>query len=179
VIAYVVLHSGAAQDPKELRNYLAAKLPDFMAPSAFVFVNRLPQTPNGKIDRRALPSPEIVLSTEADEFVAPRTPLEEILAGIWADLLGIEQVGVEHNFFELGGHSLLAAQLLTRLREVFRVELPLGIIFEQPTVSALAAFMIAHEAKPGLVEKTAVLLKRIDGMSEREVLESLQARHAG
>src|SRR6185369_12838262 len=101
VIAYVVLHPGAAQDPKELRNYLSAKLPDFMAPSVFVFLNRLPQTPNGKIDRRALPSPEIVLSTDADEFVAPRTPLEEILAGIWAELLGIEQVGVEHNFFEL------------------------------------------------------------------------------
>jgi acyl carrier protein len=179
IIAYVVLRNGAERDSRELRNYLAAKLPDFMMPSGFVFLDRLPQTPNGKIDRRALPMTEVEISVAVDDFVAARTPLEEVLAGIWAELLGVDRVGVEHNFFELGGHSLLAAQLMTRLREVFRVELPLGIMFEEPTVSALAAFMIAHEPKPGLMEKTALILKRIDSMSEGEVLGTLQARQAG
>jgi acyl carrier protein len=150
-----------------------------MVPSLFVFLDRLPQTPNGKIDRRALAGLDVVPSTDADRFVAPRTPLEEILAGIWAELLGVDRVGVEDNFFELGGHSLLAAQLMTRLREVFRIELPLGIVFEEPTVSALAAFMIAKEPHPGLMEKTAVILKSIDSMSEGEVLESLRAHPAG
>jgi len=179
VIAYVALRVDAARDPRELRNYLATKLPDFMVPSLFVFLDRLPQTPNGKTDRRALAGLDVVPSTDADRFVAPRTPLEEVLAGIWAELLGVDRVGVKDNFFELGGHSLLAAQLMTRLREVFRIELSLGTIFEEPTVSALAAFMIAKEPQPGLMEKTAVILKSIDSMSEGEVLESLHARPAG
>jgi natural product biosynthesis luciferase-like monooxygenase protein len=179
VIAYVALRVDAARDPRELRNYLATKLPDFMVPSLFVFLDRLPQTPNGKTDRRALAGLDVVPSTDADRFVAPRTPLEEVLAGIWAELLGVDRVGVKDNFFELGGHSLLAAQLMTRLREVFRIELSLGTIFEEPTVSALAAFMIAKEPQPGLMEKTAVILKSIDSMSEGEVLESLHARPTG
>ncbi|PYV13978.1 MAG: non-ribosomal peptide synthetase, partial [Acidobacteria bacterium] len=140
-----------------------------MVPSVFMFLDRLPQTPNGKIDRRALPAPEGVPAGGAHQFVAPRTPVEEILAEIWGELLGVDRVGAEDNFFELGGHSLLATQLITRLREVFRMELPLGILFEAPTVSGLAAFMIARQAKPGVIEKTALILQRIDRMSEREV----------
>jgi acyl carrier protein len=125
-----------------------------------------------------LPIPEGLPAGNADQFVAPRTPVEEILADLWAELLGVDQVGVEDNFFELGGHSLLATQLITRLRAVFRIELPLGIIFEAPTVSGLATFMIAHESKPGLMEKTALILKQIDGMSETEVSAKLQGGRA-
>ena len=109
--------------------------------------------------------------------MAPRTPVEEVLGEIWAELLGVAQVGAEDNFFELGGHSLLATQMITRLREVFRMELPLGILFEAPTVCGLAAYMMAHEPRPGLVEKTALILRRIDGMSEGEVSEKLRAAH--
>ena len=116
---------------------------------------------------------------DGDQFVAPRTPVEEILADLWAELLGVDRVGAEDNFFELGGHSLLATQLMTRLRAVFQIELPLGVIFEASTVSGLAAYMIAHESKPGLIEKTAVILKRIDDMSESEVGATLQAGRAG
>ena len=142
VVAYVVLRPGASRESRELRNYLAEKLPDFMIPSAFVFLDRLPQTPNGKIDRRALPAPDKTQANDKDQFVAPRTPVEEILCEIWAELLPVNRVGVEDNFFELGGHSLLATQLITRLREVFRIELPLGIVFEAPTVTGLGALLI-------------------------------------
>src|SRR5439155_14483685 len=130
-------------------------------------------TPNDKIDRRALPAPGNMPAGDAEQFVAPRTPLEEILAEIWADLLGLKRVGAEDNFFELGGHSLLATQMISRLREIFRIELPLGVLFEAPTVSGLATFMIAHELRPGLMEKTALILKSIDSMSETEVKQKL------
>jgi acyl carrier protein len=148
-----------------------------MAPSTFVFLDRLPQTPNGKIDRRALPAPDGAQAGDADRFVAPRTPVEEILAEIWAELLGVNRVGAEDNFFELGGHSLVATQLITRLREIFHVELPLGIIFDAPTISGLAAFMIKHEPKAGLMEKIALILKQIASMSEAEARGQLQTRH--
>jgi len=98
------------------------------------------------------------------------------LAGIWGELLGVESVGAQDNFFALGGHSLLAAQLIARLREVFGVELPLGIMFEGPTIAELAAFMIQHEPKPGVMEKTALTLKSIEDLSESEIEARLHTR---
>jgi acyl carrier protein len=100
----------------------------------------------------------------ADRFAAPRNPVEQTVAGIWAELLGIERIGVEDNFFELGGHSLMATQLITRLRQIFQIDLPLAIIFKTPTVSAVAQFMRDHEATPGLTEKMALIVKRIAEM---------------
>ena len=164
LVAYIVMMPGASSGPKELRNYLATRLPDYMMPSLFVFLERLPHTPNGKIDRRNLPPPEGTLMAAADRFAAPRNPVEQIVAEVWAELLGIERVGVEDNFFELGGHSLMATQLITRLRQIFQIDLPLAIIFKTPTVSAVAQFMTDHEAKPGLTEKTALIFKRISEM---------------
>ncbi|HEX6289174.1 MAG TPA: amino acid adenylation domain-containing protein, partial [Herpetosiphonaceae bacterium] len=121
----------------DFRAYLKDRLPDYMVPSAFVFLDTLPKTPNGKIDRRALPAPE--LAAELDEcFVAPRNPIEDLLASVWADVLGVERVGTRDNFFELGGHSLLATQIASRVREAFQVELPLHTLFELPTVAELA-----------------------------------------
>ncbi|HEX7241408.1 MAG TPA: amino acid adenylation domain-containing protein, partial [Longimicrobiaceae bacterium] len=130
LVAYVV---GAAPDPAALR----ARVPEHMVPSSFVVLESLPVTPNGKVDRAALPTPDPA-GARRGAYVAPRTPAEERMAGIWAEVLGLEQVGVEDNFFELGGHSLLATQVISRVREAFRTELPLRGLFEAPTVAELS-----------------------------------------
>jgi acyl carrier protein len=101
-----------------------------------VLLDELPLTPNGKVDRKSLPEAEVGAATET--YVMPRTPTEELLCGIWAEVLLVERVGAEDNFFELGGHSLLATQLISRVRDVFGVEVELRRLFEQPTVAALA-----------------------------------------
>ncbi|HYH80726.1 MAG TPA: condensation domain-containing protein, partial [Longimicrobium sp.] len=132
LVAYVVGGVGA----DELREHLRRSLPEYMMPAAFVLLEALPLTPNGKLDRKALPAPEY--AADADRYAAPRTPTEEVLAGIWAEVLRLERVGVEESFFELGGHSLLATRVVSRIRDVFAIELPLRALFEGPTVAELA-----------------------------------------
>jgi amino acid adenylation domain-containing protein/non-ribosomal peptide synthase protein (TIGR01720 family) len=136
LVAYVVSAEGTSSTPAELRAFLKDKLPDHMIPSAFVRLESMPLTPNGKVDRRALPAPEF---GEEREYVAPRGPVEESIAGTFADLLGAPRVGAHDGFFELGGHSLLATQAIARIRAAFGVELPLRALFEAPTPAALAA----------------------------------------
>ncbi|RMH16882.1 MAG: amino acid adenylation domain-containing protein [Acidobacteria bacterium] len=121
--------------PAELAARLADRLPDYMVPAAFVVLERLPLNPNGKVDRKALPAP--AWSREEGRR-APRTPTEEVIAGIWAEVLGLSSVDAESSFFELGGHSLLATRIASRLRRAFGVELPLGTLLEEPTVASLA-----------------------------------------
>ncbi|MFY9622653.1 MAG: amino acid adenylation domain-containing protein [Pyrinomonadaceae bacterium] len=122
----------------DLRNHLAQTLPSYMVPSAFVMMKSLPMTSNGKVDRRALPAPEHTRPELDGGFAAPRTIVEEIMAGIWMQVLEIERVGINDNFFDLGGHSLLATQIISLIRETFQIELPLRALFEKPTVAALA-----------------------------------------
>ncbi|HKH46438.1 MAG TPA: amino acid adenylation domain-containing protein, partial [Thermoanaerobaculia bacterium] len=124
-----------------LRTALRERLPDYMVPAAFVILEALPLTPNGKVDRKALLSQKAAPEQPGSEegFLAPRTPVEEILAGIWAGLLGVERVGADSDFFELGGHSLLATRVTSRLREAFGVEMPLHDLFEAPRLADLAA----------------------------------------
>ncbi|MET0398828.1 MAG: condensation domain-containing protein, partial [Longimicrobiaceae bacterium] len=136
LVAYVV-PAGGEVAAAGLRAHLRAHLPEYMVPSALVTLAELPLTSSGKLDRRALPAPES--GDAAGEYLAPRTPDEEILAGIYADVLRVERVGVEDGFFELGGHSLLATRVVSRVRQAFGVELPLRALFEAPTVGALAA----------------------------------------
>ena len=137
LVAYVVLAEGQkmAKISEELGAFLKRKLPDYMVPSAFVVLEKLPLTANGKIDRRALPAPE----RQAEGYRAARTPQEEILCGIYAELLSLERVGIDENFFSLGGHSLLAMQLVSRVRSTLGVELSVRAIFEAPTVAELSA----------------------------------------
>jgi amino acid adenylation domain-containing protein len=140
LVAYVVLDQAAeAVSSNELREYLKQRLPEYMAPSAFVTLAEMPLTPNGKVDRKALPAPKWVSDQGELGYVAPRTPVEEVLSGIWKQVLRVERVGVHENFFELGGHSLLATQVISRIREAFRVELPLRVMFESQSIASLAA----------------------------------------
>ncbi|CAD5916872.1 Surfactin synthase subunit 1 [Planktothrix agardhii] len=143
LVAYVVPQAEGISNPQEqsllavteLRQFLKAQLPEYMVPSAFVILESLPLTSNGKVDRRALPAPDF---QSEEQYVAPRNPIEEILASIWVKVLKVEQVGIHDNFFELGGHSLLATQLISRIRKSFKVEMPLRELFVAPTVAALA-----------------------------------------
>ena len=138
LVAYVVGDSERTPTISELYRFLRDKLPEYMVPSSFVMLKALPLMPNGKVDRRVLPAPDQARPELGGAFVAPSTPVEAKLASIWAQVLGIEKVGVTDNFFELGGHSLLATRLFSRLRQVFQIELPLHLLFEAPTVAGLA-----------------------------------------
>ncbi|MEG4215636.1 amino acid adenylation domain-containing protein [Microcoleus sp. Pol14C6] len=140
LIAYLVLNSalsiGNSALIKNLRSFLREQLPDYMVPASFVCLESMPLTPNGKVDFKALPAPETNRS-EAD-FIAPQTLEEQVLAEVWAEVLGLKQVGINDNFFELGGHSLLATQLIAKVRDRFQVELSLRCLFQSPTVASLA-----------------------------------------
>lgn len=137
LVAYVVCGHEPARI-SGLRDFLVKKLPDYMIPSAFVFLDALPLTPSGKLDRKALPAPDDSRPDLDNRFVAPRTPAERSIAKIWAEVLKLEKVGIHDNFFYLGGHSLLATQVISRLRDAFRIHLPLRSLFESPTVAGLA-----------------------------------------
>ncbi|HKP83852.1 MAG TPA: amino acid adenylation domain-containing protein, partial [Pyrinomonadaceae bacterium] len=124
----------------ELRRYLREQLPEYMMPSTVVMLDKLPLTPHGKVDRKALPAPESTSGTSSEQSdVLPRTPHEELVANVWESVLKVKAIGRDDNFFELGGHSLLATQVMSRMREVFQIDLPLRTLFEEPTVAAFAA----------------------------------------
>ncbi|MGA7731927.1 MAG: amino acid adenylation domain-containing protein, partial [Chloroflexia bacterium] len=151
LVAYVILDKNRPPTASELHEFLKQRLPDHMIPSAFVSLDAFPLTPNGKVDHRVLPSPNILRLGVGTEYVAPSTPVEEIIVGVWIQLLQVTQVGLHDDFFELGGHSLLATQLMSRMRTIFAIELPLRLLFEEPTVAALArAIEAARSAQPRL-----------------------------
>jgi nonribosomal peptide synthetase DhbF len=160
LVGYVA-RAGQKIDPSTLRSFLAATLPDYMVPQAIVALERLPQTPNGKLDRRALPEPEFApLHTRR----SPRTPQEEILCGLFADALGVERVGIDDNFFELGGHSLLAIRLISRIRSSLDVEISIRSLFEAPTVEALVKRLV--RGRPALSDFEVVLPIRPAGTKQ-------------
>ncbi|HEX3560510.1 MAG TPA: amino acid adenylation domain-containing protein [Pyrinomonadaceae bacterium] len=174
--AYVVTAQGRAPSGGELRAFLKERLPEHMLPSAYVFLDRLLLTPHGKVDRRALPQPEGDTRELDAPFVAPRNAVEEVLCEIFAEVLGVERVGVNDNFFELGGHSLLATQIASRVRKAFQPDLPLRRVFEAPTVGALAEILVAGEPSPGQLERTAETLRRIESLSADDLEELLRRK---
>jgi amino acid adenylation domain-containing protein len=173
LVAYIVSQEDSGLTVTALRSYLKEKLPEYMVPSAFVMLDELPLTPNGKVERRALPLPDQARPELEQVFVAPRTALESVLAKTCGELLGLERVGINDSFFELGGHSLLATQLVSRLCELFQMELPLRAVFETPTISGLAQRMLQEEPQPGEFEKIADLLQQLDEISDEEAQEML------
>ncbi|MBV9057931.1 MAG: amino acid adenylation domain-containing protein, partial [Pseudonocardiales bacterium] len=140
LVAYLARANGAVPAPDELRALVASALPEYMVPAAFVVLDRLPVSANGKLDRRALPAPEVSV-TGHDGYVAPRTAAERALAGIWASVLGVERVGVEDDFLGLGGDSILSFRALSLIREVFGFELPSRALFDTRTIAELAALL--------------------------------------
>ncbi|HEV2678966.1 MAG TPA: amino acid adenylation domain-containing protein, partial [Rhodanobacter sp.] len=144
LVAYVV---AASLDVNALRTQLAQRLPDYMLPAAFVALEALPLNPNGKLDRKALPAPDFTPTTQR----APRTPEESVLAELFAEVLGLEHVGINDNFFELGGHSLLAIRLVARIRQTMQNDMPIQALFEAPTVATLAARFTDPDHRPSLL----------------------------
>ena len=137
LVAYVIMEDEQKANVKQLRKYLKPRLPEYMIPSAFVFLDSFPLTPSGKINRKALPSPDLESNRE-EEYIAPRTIVEQQLAEIWAEILNLETVGIYDNFFELGGHSLLAVQLFAEMKSILDRTLPLATLFKFPTIEQLA-----------------------------------------
>ncbi len=151
LLAYAVLQREKPATAEDLRQHLRAQLPDYMVPSAVILLDKLPLNANGKVDRQALPSVEEAGQAQQRAYLAPRTPVEEVVANIWAEVLRLPQVGADDNFFELGGHSLLATQVVSRLRRTLGVDLPLRALFEAPTAEKLAEkIATAQRSKEGL-----------------------------
>ncbi|HEX2080216.1 MAG TPA: amino acid adenylation domain-containing protein, partial [Longimicrobium sp.] len=144
LVAYVTARAGSELADAQVRDFVRRRLPEPMIPSAVVVLDEMPRTANGKLDRKALPAPPSVAETTVYE--APRTPTEERLAAIWAEVLRVERVSRDANFFDLGGHSLLATQAVVRVRDAFKIDLPMGIVFEAPVLSALA--QLVEKAEP-------------------------------
>jgi amino acid adenylation domain-containing protein len=162
--AYVVLSKKT--EAAELKEFLLGALPEYMVPSAFVTLDELPRTISGKVDRKSLPSPAQARSEHKD-FAEPRTPLEQQIAETWAQVLGVERISIHDNFFELGGHSLLATQLLSRVRAVLQVEVPLRALFRAPTVAGMALTITQIQVEQEDDEEMARMIEEIKQMTDQ------------
>jgi len=167
LVAYIVPAAGSPRDEKSMRELIQRRLPDYMEPAAFVWMESLPLTPNGKVDRPALPPPSVENGLRDGEFIAPRTPVEEALARIMTEVLGVSRMSVDDDFFVLGGHSLLGAQVVARVRGVFGTELRLLDVFDAPTVAELSQKI------------DQALANQLDSMTDEEVDAALAALNAG
>jgi hypothetical protein len=176
LVAYLVKQGEEEPTTEALRAYTRERLPEYMVPAAFVWLEALPLTPNGKADKRALPQPQWgeaeTLSTEQ----LPRTELEKALAAIWAEVLEMPRISRNASFFDLGGHSLLAIQCISRVRSRLRLEVPVRVLFEAPILEDFAAILPRYEQVPGLANASARLLLRISKMSAEELEAQLKAK---
>jgi amino acid adenylation domain-containing protein len=170
LVAYVVGEEGVEPSVGDIQKYLREKLPGYMVPGAYVVLEEMPLTETGKVDRRALPAAHGMGAVSDERYVAPRTPLEELVGAIWCDVLNLHRVGIHDNFFAIGGHSLRATQVVSRIREMLDVEIPLRALFESPTVSGLTIAIVqglAARADAGLLD---VMLDELDELDEMERL---------
>lgn len=169
LVAYAVTETGEVIDSGEMRKYLKQMLPDYMIPSAYVFKEEMPLNSNGKIDRRALMEEEQKGLEAKATYQEPRTYIEETLAGMWKEVLGIERVGIKDNFFEVGGHSLMAAQIMARVKRNFGVEIPLRLMFDEPTIERLAISIVETQTEQLEDEEMAKILADLEEISDAEV----------
>jgi len=173
LVAYLLPTAQPVPPVNELRSFLNERLPDYMIPSAWVFLDAFPLAPNGKVDRLALPAPGGTRPVLDAAFVSPRTPVEEALASIWAEVLGLDQVGIHDNFLALGGHSLMATQVISRVREAFHIEIPLRILFEKPTIGELAVVITERQAEGAGEGNLARMMTELDALSDEEAEQLL------
>lgn len=150
LVAYLTLEEGLSLTRANVHNFLRRALPPYMLPSAIIFLEALPLTSNGKVDRQHLPLPERASLATADAFVQPRTPLELLLANVWMNVLACQQVGIYDNFFDLGGNSLNATRVLSLLRDIFTIDLPFYALFEQTSIASLAEYLLLHCQSHGI-----------------------------
>lgn len=170
--------NGRLPVPESLRPFLAERLPDYMIPTAFIVLEAMPRTSAGKVDLQSLAQRQCGRLATTAEYLAPRTPVEEEIAAIWAEVLHVERVGVNDNFFELGGHSLLATQMIFRLRDVCEVELPLRALFERPTVAGLAEAIVTGHVAHEPPDEMSRVLDRLEQMSDEEARRILESDRA-
>jgi amino acid adenylation domain-containing protein len=170
LIAYIVLRETAAMVESEVRNFLKPRLPDYMLPSACIFLPMLPLTANGKIDYRALPKPDSSRPHLKGEMARPRTPTEEALLSIWIEILKLDRIGIDENFFDLGGHSLLATQVVSRISDAFQIDMPLRRLFELPTIAELSAAVdqMVQAGSPGKLRIVSIRELMIDSLFPKE-----------
>jgi amino acid adenylation domain-containing protein len=173
LVAYVVPRGETGPAPAELRHFLDHRLPAYMLPSAFVFLERLPLTPNAKVDRRALPPPAYDRPQMRQAYEPPRTPTEAVLVEIWGDVLKLQQVGIYDNFFEFGGHSLLATQLVSQIRRRLNVEVPLRTIFDMPTIESLGLYILEQQAEASNPAELEELITELESISDESAASQL------
>jgi amino acid adenylation domain-containing protein len=173
LVAYLVPQTRPVPTTSTLRTALAATLPNHMIPTVFVMLDSLPLTPTGKVDRNALPDPGNSRPELDTPFVKPRTAVESELSKVWCEVLGLAQVGVDDNFFDLGGHSLAAARVISRVIEIFQLELALKALFDSPTVAEMAKIIALNQAKTASHEDLDRMLKEVEAMSKERAQELL------
>ncbi|MDJ0674319.1 MAG: amino acid adenylation domain-containing protein [Calothrix sp. MO_167.B42] len=180
LVAYVVIQPNTEKpDLEALRLYILEKLPDYMVPTAWVFLDAMPLTPNNKIDRRALKLPD-QMSAATGNYIAPRNVIESALAEIWQELIQVEKAGVQDNFFELGGHSLIAAQIHARMKKIFAIDFSLRELFDFPTIEKTAQMLQERETQPGRTEKICRAFLRMKQMTPEQKAQLLaQKRKIG
>jgi acyl carrier protein len=169
LVAYVAVHGRDATMTDSMRAFMKDRLPGYMLPEAIVLLEALPRTPSGKVDRAALPRIEALHDRIRVAYAAPQTALQEVLVNLWADMLNIDRVGIHDDFFELGGHSLTATRVVSKIREIFTISIPLRMLFETPTVAGLSERMLLECDQAGRLEKIAELLLKVQQMSAAEV----------
>lgn len=173
LVAYIVPAQQPPPPVLELRRVVQERLPDYMVPSAFVFLEAMPLTPTGKVDRRALPPPSMARLDMRSAFAAPRTLIEETLANIWTEVLGLTSVGIHDHFLELGGHSLTAAQIVSRVRDTLHVEATLRALLEASTIAEMAVIIFEHRASDKNREELDRVIEDVEALSEDEVARRL------
>ncbi len=174
---YIVPREGSTLNVSEIREFLGKKLPEYMIPAVFKFMESLPLT-NGKVDRKALPAPGKDRPELSVAYVAPRSGVEKKLAGIWSEVLLIDQVGVDDNFFDLGGHSLTASRVITRVIQAFRLELSVKALFDSPTVNDMAAVIMENQMKSANVAELAQMLIEVEAMTEEDARKEIAGARA-